>query len=102
MAHTVTVIEDAIEGANSAVYALVTCSGTYATGGEIITAAELGLSRIKAIIPNNAALTSTTVAPTVWFPATNGVKLYVSSTGAEIANGVSLTGVTFYIRVLGA
>lgn len=101
MAHTVTILEDAVEGVNSAVYALVTCSGTYATGGEVLTAGELGLARIKTATPNNAQLTATSVAPTVFVPATNAVQLFVSSTGAEIANGVSLTGVTFIVRVLG-
>jgi len=102
MAHTVATILDTVEGVDSVVYATVTCSGTYATGGEILTAAELGLVNIKSVIPNNAALTSTSVAPTVYFPATNAVKLFVSSTGAEVANGVSLTGVTFIVRVVGA
>ena len=46
MANTVTVFEDAVEGANSAVYADLAFSGTYATGGETLTPSTEGLTRI--------------------------------------------------------
>lgn len=100
MAHTVSVSLDEIEGVNSAVYATLTFSGTYATGGETLVPADFGLATIKAV---DATVSSMTTAANVasFLTSTGKLRLVVPA-GTEVANGASLTGVTATVRVLGA
>lgn len=100
MAHTVSVTLDEIEGVNSAVYADLTFSGTYATGGETLTPANFGLAAIKSV---DATVSSMSTAANVatYLSSTGKLRLVVPA-GTEVANGASLTGVTVSVRVLGA
>lgn len=100
MAHTATVTQDAIEGANSAVYASLAFSSTYATGGETLTPAEFGLSLIKEVVATVSNMSTTAIVAT--FSRTTGKLRLVAPAGTEVANGTSLTGVTVDVRVLGA
>ena len=101
MAHTSTVYSDEIEGANAAVYLDITFSGTYATGGETLTTAETGLSRIKAVDGAVTSLTTGASGPVLFNRSTGKILLTVPA-GTEVANGASLTGITATVRVLGA
>lgn len=100
MANSVTVTNDTIEGVDSVVYADVTFSSTYATGGETIAPATLGLSRIKAATLDITA--ASTVVDQGFYLASTGKFVFRDATGAQVANGASLTGVTGTIRVVGA
>ena len=100
MAHTVSVTADEIEGASAAVYATLTFSGTYATGGETIVPSTLGLSTIKSVDATVSSMT--TAANVATFLASSGKLRLVVPAGTEVANGASLTGVTATVRVLGA
>lgn len=100
MAHTVTVTADEVEGANSAVYATLTFSGTYATGGETLVPASLGLTTIKDVVATVSSMS--TAANVASFLASSGKLRLVAPAGTEVANGASLTGVTATVRVLGA
>jgi len=99
MANSVVVNFDEIEGVNSAVYATVTFSGTYATGGETITAASLGLNNIESLTADVTSLSATAINA-VYLASTGKVAL-VAPAGTEVANSTSLTGVTATVRALG-
>ena len=102
MAHTTAFVASEIEGINAVKYVTITFSGTYATGGEAVTAGEFGLQVIESIQPNVAVDTAgTTVYQTRYAAATGKIQLYVAAAGAEFANGASLTGVTMTARVVG-
>jgi hypothetical protein len=66
----------------------------YNTGGDPITPADLGMSRIELVLFTNAISGTTPLYP-VWNPdaATGGgkVKWIVASTGVEVAQGVNLS-----------
>lgn len=100
MAHTVSVVRDEIEGANSAVYADITFSSTYATGGETLVPAAFGLSVIKDVVATVSSLS--TAANVATFLRSSGKLRLAAPAGTEVANGASLTGVTATVRVLGS
>lgn len=101
MAHTITIYSDGIEGVDAAVYADIAFSGTYATGGETLTSAETGLSRIKSVDGAVTSLTTGASGPVLFNRATGKILLTVPA-GTEVANGASLTGITATVRLLGA
>lgn len=100
MAHTVTVTGDEIEGANSVVYATLTFSSTYATGGETLVPGAFGLATIKNVDATVSSLSTVTNVAT--FLASSGKLRLAAPAGTEVANGASLTGVTATVRVVGA
>jgi len=67
----------------------------YQTGGDPIKPGDLGMSRIELILFSNAISGTTPLYP-VWNPdpTTGGgkVKWIVAATGAEVAQGVDLSG----------
>lgn len=71
----------------------------YNTGGDPITPADLGMSRIELILFANAISGTTPLYP-VWNPDTTTgggkVKWIVASTGVEVAQGVALN--TYFTR----
>jgi hypothetical protein len=78
----------------------ITLTGTYATGGELITAKELGARRIVKAIPTLLASNAVEATPvtSAWAEVQSGgtgikLKLLNGKTGAELANGVATTGV---------
>jgi hypothetical protein len=99
MAHTVTVYEDAIEGINSAVYADLAFSGTYATGGETLVPAAFGLNNIESVSADVTNLSATAINAV--FDRATGKLVLVAPAGTQVANATSLTGVTASVRVLG-
>ena len=100
MANTVTVYREEVEGANSAVYADLAFTGTYATGGETLTPAVFGLSRIHAVDADVTSATATAITAT--YNRTTGKLLLKAPAGTEVANGTAHTAVTVSVRVLGA
>jgi hypothetical protein len=76
-------------------------SGTYATGGEVLTASSFGLQRIDFI--TGAQVSAPTVAAAVtgavYVPSTGSLKLTTAT--AELANLVSLTALVTEITVYG-
>lgn len=100
MANTVSVFLDTIEGVDSTVYADVTFSGTYATGGETLTPDSFGLSVIKDVTATVSSLSTVTNVAT--FDRATGKLILVAPAGTQVANSTSLTGVTAKVRVVGA
>lgn len=100
MANTATVRLSELEGANKVVYGTIAFSGTYATGGETISAAQLGLVSIKDVSLDITSLT--TAANLAVFAPTTGKAILVVPAGTQVANGASLTGVTASFRAVGA
>lgn len=101
MAHTTAITLDTVEGVDSAVYAQLTFSGTYATGGETLTPGELGLAAVKLVQCEDVRATATTVVPAQYNVATGKVQIF-DDAGVEVANGVSLTGFTLRIKAIGS
>ena len=100
MAHTVSVVRDEIEGANAVIYADLTFSGTYATGGETLVPAAFGLSVIKDVTATVSSMTADTNVAT--FLRSSGKLRLVAPAGTEVAAATALTGVTATVRVVGA
>jgi len=102
MAHTTAFVAQEVEGINTVKYVTISFSGTYATGGEAVTAAEFGLASIESVQPNLAVSgAGTTVYNARFNSSTSKIQLYVAAAGAEFANGASLTDITLTARVVG-
>lgn len=70
----------------------------YATGGDTGMLAALGVGKIFCI--NALIITNGTVVLVgVYLPATDAIQWFVASTGAEVANGVDLSGYTGQFEV---
>lgn len=77
----------------------VTMDTSYPTGGESITAADLGLKSVFFAIAN-LQTTATTAANDAWYDVTNS-KLKVNGPTAEVANGASLASVVITVYAWG-
>lgn len=78
---------------------VVATGGSYLTGGEVLTAADLGMSNIQGVYGTISNGTAVVVA---WFDYTNQkLKLFVPNTGAEVANAVDLSGYTGTLLITG-
>lgn len=75
---------------------------SYATGGDPIAAADVGLSDIR-FLELNAALDANNANPRLLVSNRAGTKImwFVPSTAAEVANGTNLSGFTAQIRIEG-
>lgn len=77
-------------------------TGTYATSGQVLTAAELGVGGIDTILPSQSSNGLNEIA--VSFTAKGGaqpsvaIHWIVTATGVEVANAVNLSAT--FIRVL--
>jgi uncharacterized membrane protein YfbV (UPF0208 family) len=91
-------IADAIQGATFAVRKF-TFSNSYLAGGEAITPAQFGLSRIFYAVAVASTATAGAVANIRYDPATG--KLAALTTTAEVANAVDLSGVSCDVMVWG-
>lgn len=88
--------------------ATVTLSGTSTSGGEAITAKELGFRRLVGVIPVQNVSNSTEATPVggaefaLESSGTKGkLKLINSKTGAELAAGIAVANVKFQLLCLG-
>ena len=87
----------------------ITLSGTYATGGDPLTAVALGLKKVTEFLPHGQATDGTLqygVQPVYNAGSTQvSVKLFETGTAAagsaEKGNTESLTGITFRVTVVG-
>jgi hypothetical protein len=75
-----------------------TFSNAYTTGGESLTLAQLGLTVGLSFVQIEPKTVAGTVYRFEYDRATSKVKAYVATTGAEVANGVDLSGVTCRVR----
>jgi hypothetical protein len=75
---------------------------SYVSGGDPISAADLGMSRIELIL-FSAATNGTLVNNPVWVPSGGGgaVKWMVGTTGVEVAGGVNLSAYTARFEAIG-
>jgi len=75
--------------------ATCTFGGTYVTTGEVLTAAQLqslGLTFVQAILVATDQPVAATVGMVQYVPATGKLKLFVLTTGVEVANAAALSG----------
>lgn len=81
----------------------VTFDSSYPTGGELITAADFGLSTIVFVGLN--AETDVATKSVVWLPSTGALKIWVedaiSGIAAEAANASNQSAVSVQLAVLG-
>lgn len=80
-------------------------TGTYATSGDVLTAAELGWGGIDVVIPSQSSdgLNEIIVSFTVVGGGSGSVALhwFVTASGAEVANAVNLSTKTIRLLVIG-
>jgi len=101
MAHTTVITEQTYEGARKVVYATLTMTSTYTTGGEPVTPAEFGLTSFVAGSTEPSVNGSGVVAFTRFKPSTSTVQIYGAATGAEVSNGGAVSGYTWTVRAVG-
>lgn len=77
----------------------ITFSASYTTGGEAVTAAQVGLNSILFAVATPSTASAGAVANVVWDQA-NG-KLKALTTTAEVANTTNLSGVTCEVLFFG-
>lgn len=100
MANAVTVTAKNVDGTLASAYGTIAFSGTYATGGEAVTAGALGLTSVLDI---EVDITSATTAViTGFYTASTGKITLVVPAGTQVANGASLTGITAKFKAVGA
>lgn len=102
-ARAASLVADTVPGSKRQIRVKVTPSTSYPTGGEVITAAQLGLTTIESAIANSTTgALSKLVCP---LPQTGGgsikFQLFVAATGAEVANAVDVSTFTFDAIVTG-
>lgn len=75
---------------------------SYVTGGDTITASDVGLSDIR-FLELNVALDASNANPRLLVLNGAGTKImwFVPNTGSEVANGTNLSGYTSQIRIEG-
>lgn len=96
MALTATVRrKDTLGNSFRAIVAELTFDSSYPTGGENLTPAQLGLSRVEVFFPEQGS------GYTIQYDRTNS-KLKAFSAGAEVANGTDLSTVVVRALVLGS
>lgn len=77
-------------------------SGTYATGGDAVTPANLGLTRVDvAIATVKLAATTTVNVANVYYNKDTGKLLAYDETPAEVSNGADLAGLVVQIIAWG-
>lgn len=70
-------------------------------GGDPVTANQIGLGRIEAILFGIAWDGADAVRLLVYDPATSSIKWFVPNTDAEVANGVDLSGFSTRFEAIG-
>lgn len=95
MAITITTVRRSVEGKRALVVADVAFGAGYATGGESVTPALVGLSSIETIIAENGA----SGQKVVYDRANNKVKLYTA--GSTEQTNSSNPGITVRMRITG-
>jgi len=97
-----------IPGKTKLKIATVLLSGTYTTGGEAITAKELGFRRLVSVVPIQNVSNATEATPVgaaefvLESSGTKGkLKLLNSKTAAELANGITVATVKYQLLCLG-
>jgi hypothetical protein len=83
------------------VRATVTMDSSYATGGESLTAKELGLRYVNFAIPTVSAVGGTVnVAQAYYDKSTEKLKLF-DETPAEVANAADVSGIKIQVVAFG-
>lgn len=98
MALTNTVVKHAVEGAHRVKYVDITFDSSYATGGEALVAADVGLSKIVHVGVGTGNVT--TVFYLSQFDYTNN-KLLTFTAGAQTASTTDLSALTVRVRIAG-
>lgn len=87
---------------NMTVTDITFASGTYATGGDAVTAATLGLDRVHAAIATVKLSATTTVnVANVYYNKDTAKLLVYDETPAEVANAADLAGLVVQIIAWG-
>lgn len=90
-------------GAKRFVQVKITPSTSYPTGGEVITAAQVGLNSIESAIANSTTGALSKLVAVLPQAGNASVKfqLFVAATGAEVANAVDVSSFTFDATIYG-
>lgn len=73
---------------------------TYVTGGDAITPNDFRMGKIFAVL--GGYISNGTAVRLIYYDLTNQkLMAFVPNTGAEVANGVDLSGYTGYLEVVG-
>jgi hypothetical protein len=76
----------------------ITFDSSYVTGGEPLTASDFGMANIEFVGVGGLSLAGRGVT---YVSATKLLKVYVTSTDTEVANGVDLSADSVQARVVG-
>ena len=101
MAASVTVNEKTVLGNQRVSFSTVTLDSTYPTGGESVTASQLGLSSVKAAFVNITAVNGTVNVANAFYDVANSKVKAFDETPAEVANGTDLSGTTVVVVAFG-
>lgn len=101
MAASVTVNEKTVLGNQRVTFSTVTLDSSYPTGGESVTAAQLGLSSVKAALVNITAVNGTVNVANAFYDVANSKVKVFDETPAEVANTTDLSGTTIVIVAFG-
>lgn len=82
--------------------ALVTFDNSYPTGGEVVTAAALGLNQIDILLANSATVATTLLTvPAKQADGSYKIRLSTAATGAEVANASDQSLVSVEVLAIG-
>lgn len=99
MALTVSVVHRTVFGNDRVVVADVTFDSSYATGGESLTASDLGFPSGQIFHVSTPATNGANIF--AFDHAASKIKAFVTTTGVEVANAVNLATVTVRLKVIG-
>ena len=88
-------------GAERSVVKLLTASGTYTTGGDAITAASLGLTRILHGTVAVHTADASAVVQAVLVPTATGALVKLNAAAAEVANATDVAGLVLQVQAYG-
>lgn len=101
MAASVTVNERTVQGNKRVTFSTVTFDSSYPTGGESVTAAQLGLSKVDWATPTVKTIGGTVNVANVTYDRTNSKFKVYDETPAEVANTADLSTLVVEVRAEG-
>ena len=91
-----------VPGSEKRTITKVTFDNSYAEGGEALTAAQLGLKKVKSALCQVIHGSEAEGSPTAWYePSTSKIHLIGSKTGKEVAGAVDCSKVVVEVTAYG-
>lgn len=101
MAATVSVTDRFVQGNKQVRFGTVTFDSSYPTGGEAVTAAQLGLTKVQRVIPTIKTIGGTVNVANVTYDATNSKFKVYDETPAEVADTSDLSTLSIDFTAVG-